>query len=329
MTTISVALASYNGARHLPALLYSLTAQHHPPFEVVVSDDGSVDDTAMVVEAAARDSPFPLRFLTHGRPAGFGDNFLHAAAHCRGDWVAFCDQDDLWLPEKLSKVADAAEQADLVLHAGRVVDEGGQFTGKRFPKISRLEAGWRVPVDPLWTVPGFAVVVRRNLLQSAAYDRRPSSRLWANQMNHDEYAWFLAWSLGRIRLLADALVDYRQHDANTVGVPVRGVADSLHKARGAGAGLYAASATLFESYANWFDEELPRHPGSPMAARRWRAIANHWWRRSELYNATGLRSRAECGALVLGCGAYKPRRLGGLGGRSMIKDSLRLAGFMQ
>lgn len=328
MTTISVALASHNGARHLPALLDSLKAQRRRPLEVVVSDDHSIDETSAIVEAAARESPFPVRFFAHRRPAGFGENFLHAASHCRGEWVAFCDQDDVWSADKLARVAQSANSADLVLHAGRVVDEAGRPTGERFPRVAARDARRTVRVNPLWTVPGFAVAVRRELLESAPYDRRPLSRLWENQMNHDEYAWFLAWSLGRIRLISDPLVDYRQHPANTVGVPVRKLSDTARESYRAGAGIYASTAALFAGYADWFSAELPDHPGSRRAEDRWRAIAARWRLRADLYEAAGMGARARCGVIAIGAGTYSSRRHGGFGAVSLVKDTMHVVGLI-
>src|SRR5690349_15385572 len=102
---ISVAMATYNGAPFLPEQLQSLAAQTLPPFELVVCDDGSTDRTIQILREFATSAPFPVRIHENSERLGFGDNFLKAAALCQGDWIAFCDQDDIWLPHKLETVA--------------------------------------------------------------------------------------------------------------------------------------------------------------------------------------------------------------------------------
>ena len=104
---ISVALATYNGARHLREQLDSLARQTLRPGELVVRDDGSTDDTLAIVEDFARTAPFPVRAQRNAVNLGWGPNFLSAALACRGEVVAFCDQDDLWQPAKLARYAEA------------------------------------------------------------------------------------------------------------------------------------------------------------------------------------------------------------------------------
>lgn len=109
---IAILLASYQGARFIGTQLDSLAAQAFPHWRLVVSDDGSIDGTPdLVREFAAR---YPDREITliPGPRQGATSNFLHLLAHLRdGEAMAFCDQDDLWLPDRLA-VGVAALSAD-------------------------------------------------------------------------------------------------------------------------------------------------------------------------------------------------------------------------
>ena len=103
----SIALATRNGARYLEALLDSLVAQLWAPYELVVSDDASEDRTMTILEAFSARAPFPVRLLRNPQPLGVEGNFSCAIAACAGDCIALADQDDLWRPEKLARLAQA------------------------------------------------------------------------------------------------------------------------------------------------------------------------------------------------------------------------------
>ena len=101
---VSVALASYNGSRHIADQIASLLDQTHTPDEIVVSDDRSADDTVQIVHDIARRSDVPIRVVTNENPAGVSSNFESALRDCSGDLVFLCDQDDVWYPAKIETV---------------------------------------------------------------------------------------------------------------------------------------------------------------------------------------------------------------------------------
>lgn len=97
--TISVALATYNGSRYLRQQLDSLYAQIRRPDEVVVSDDGSTDGTLDILEEYHKN--YNLHYSINPGPHGVNNNFYRAISLCTMDYIAICDQDDIWLPEKI------------------------------------------------------------------------------------------------------------------------------------------------------------------------------------------------------------------------------------
>src|SRR4051812_17314881 len=100
---VSIALATYNGARYLHAQLDSLLAQTLKPEELVVGDDGSNDETLTILKDFALTAPFPTRIQVNAARLGYADNFLATAARCSSPLIAFCDQDDVWMPTKLQR----------------------------------------------------------------------------------------------------------------------------------------------------------------------------------------------------------------------------------
>ena len=127
--TVSVIIPAYNAAGFVDRAIESALAQTHPPLEILVIDDGSKDATSEVV---ARWAP-PVRLLQqqNGGPAAARN---HGAREARGEWLAFLDADDRWLPEKLARQLASAKTPDVALvysrppmHAGRVISPMADF----------------------------------------------------------------------------------------------------------------------------------------------------------------------------------------------------------
>src|SRR6516165_6081410 len=98
---IAIALATYNGAKFLREQLESLLRQSRPPDHVVISDDSSTDDTLGIAEVFRRSAPYRVDIVSNQNRLGPMGNFIRAANTCEAEFVAFCDQDDIWMPTKL------------------------------------------------------------------------------------------------------------------------------------------------------------------------------------------------------------------------------------
>ena len=104
---VVILLGTFNGAEFLPAQLESFCDQSHPNWELWVSDDGSTDRTIEIVEAFAKRVPQKVS-LRQGPGKAFWKNFLSMVQlnDIDGEFFAYSDQDDVWLPEKLTKAVD-------------------------------------------------------------------------------------------------------------------------------------------------------------------------------------------------------------------------------
>lgn len=216
---ISVALATYNGARYLQAQLDSLVRQHHRPAELVVCDDRSSDATTEIVAEFARTAPFPVILRVNEERLHFADNFLRAASLCSADHVAFCDQDDIWLPHKLAAVARTISDtgACLVAHNATKVDATGSAVGRlaQTNGTARLSGA---DLHPWGFFYGFTCTVERRLLDLIPAESRPIDLIDPrHRLAHDRWVAFLASIYGDVVVLDEALVDYRCHGANTSG----------------------------------------------------------------------------------------------------------------
>lgn len=100
---VAILLCTYNGARFLAEQLDSLESQTHQNWVVIASDDGSSDQTLEILRQYQEKWPSGKLTIRSGPQKGFCQNFLSLACdpQIKADYYAFCDQDDVWLPEKL------------------------------------------------------------------------------------------------------------------------------------------------------------------------------------------------------------------------------------
>jgi glycosyltransferase involved in cell wall biosynthesis len=199
---ISVAMATYNGERFIREQLDSLAAQTLPPCELVVTDDGSTDATLAIIEEFCQTAPFPVHVHRNESRLGYADNFLKAASLCEGEFVAFCDQDDVWSKEKIA-ICTAhlkATDAHLCIHSINLIDKFGKPIPFLFPDFLENRNPERFSFDPLKIYPGFTFIFRKSLLDiidsaSRPFDSRFSTPI---KLSHDQWVIFLASVFGHI-----------------------------------------------------------------------------------------------------------------------------------
>ncbi|WP_181706846.1 glycosyltransferase [Chthonobacter rhizosphaerae] len=216
---VSIALATYNGERYLAEQLASIRAQTLAPAELVVGDDGSTDGTMGILARFAEDAPFPVRILPPGGRLGYRLNFMRTAEACAGDLVAFCDQDDVWLPRKLEASAAAFADPTILASAHNVflmTAEGDRMGRLKPPFADRTVTERDMP--PFSFFPGFTMTIRRDLVLFEAFWRMSDDTFNVGErLGHDTWFFFLASAIGRMRLIGEELALYRQHPANVSG----------------------------------------------------------------------------------------------------------------
>lgn len=204
-TTISIAMATYNGARWLPAQLNSFAAQTRLPDELVITDDGSTDGTAEVVAAFAATAPFPVRFVSNPRRLGFNANFAHAIGLTESDIVFISDQDDAWYPGKIERVAGlmtATPDCLCVVNDQAIADGEGRETGGTV--LGNVRALGR---PDLWYGPGCCTAFSRSLLPVL-------TPMPGDVVQYDHWVNALADAMGVRRILDAPLQMYRRHGDN-------------------------------------------------------------------------------------------------------------------
>ena len=225
---ISIAMATYNGEKFLEKQLESLSKQTRLPAELVICDDTSTDATVDIIKRFSETALFPVKLVVNAGRLGWRKNFLKAASLCASEYIAYCDQDDIWLPEKLAIVQSYLEneRPTLLQHGCRTIDSAGAI-------ISGPLTYEHLERDTLWRHSyGLNQVFHRSLVEFFDLWEFSEDHFHSDQrMAHDQFVFFLSSLLGQTLTIKDVLLYYRQHGNNAVGfVPAKnhgGIARSL------------------------------------------------------------------------------------------------------
>ena len=221
---ISIAMATYNGSKYIQEQLESFLSQTYQPFELVVCDDCSTDNTVSIINEFSERCNFPVRVYVNDRNLGFSGNFLKCASLCTAEWISFSDQDDVWLPEKLSIVASlisSSQNEDLVLvtHSAILANESLHSTGRKTPDYPEYKSVTQYKNYGFICIPGFTITFRAEILDCINCNHRPRDYFDQSNppMSHDKWIPLLANIFGKIVYLPDTLAVYRRHDSALSG----------------------------------------------------------------------------------------------------------------
>lgn len=219
---ISIALATFNGAAYLENQISSILNGSRKPDEWVVVDDASTDGSLDLVRSLLNAAGASgVSVTANAGNIGASASFVNAVARTTGDVILFCDQDDLWHPDKLMRIEEAfAADASLVLayHDGEIIDANGARDGRTIwgtRKHAWLAQGrdrdpLEVAANP--DTKGCTMAIRGAFARELfARTPREFHRYWG----HDHWAALFAWGSGHVRALPEHLIQHRLHGRNT------------------------------------------------------------------------------------------------------------------
>jgi glycosyltransferase involved in cell wall biosynthesis len=215
---VAILMCTYNGERFIGAQLESIAKQTHRQWKLLVSDDGSSDRTIKIVREFASRYPAGQVLLFKGPSQGFAKNFLSLLYRPELDCplIAFADQDDVWLPNKLSQAAQTLYNIDEqmpALYASRTcfIDEQGAVLGE----------------STLFTQPpSFANALVQSIgggntmmINRAALNLICAASQNINIVSHDWWVYIVITAMGGV-VHYDPIpaVHYRQHAGNLMGM---------------------------------------------------------------------------------------------------------------
>lgn len=203
---ISVCIATYNGAKYINKQLGSVLKQLGKDDEVIVSDDHSIDDTVQIIRNL-NDHRVKI-FFNPGDP-GYSSNFENAILQSTGDYIFICDQDDVWIDGKVSKMMNCLiAGTHLVVSDAEIVDKNlNQLFASHFELNN--------------TRPGFAInfLKTRYIGACMAFNREILSKVLPFPSNHylcayDYWIALISEYYYSVKLLKEPLLRYRRHGEN-------------------------------------------------------------------------------------------------------------------
>lgn len=210
----SVVLASYNGEKYILEQLKSLKNQTRKIDEVLIVDDRSTDDTVTIVQTFIDNNGLEnWQIKVNEQNLGWRDNFIQALSFATNDIIFTCDQDDIWMPEKIETMAHAMEQNPnigvLVTDYVELIEHTG--TSSRLKKIHTEKDGEDDKVtfredNVILKRPGCVFAMRKKFL--------PVVQNYYNQAEksaHDISMWAAALSADCLYYIEMPLIQYRRH----------------------------------------------------------------------------------------------------------------------
>ena len=271
MSKMSVIIAAYHGEKYIGEQLKSLFKQTRIPDEILIGDDSSDDKTFLAVEAVRSHYTGELKYFRNTPRLGVVQNFVHLAKAATGDFIFFCDQDDVWLPEKIEKLAAILEQDSTcqvavcnseMMDAGlpplhETLLDGIPDFHKKMEQINQGK-GFFPLLNQSIGFSGHNMAIRKDFLY--IFNSIPQNCL------HDLWLQYCSGFLGVLRYLDEVLTLYRVHANNTSSPCVQAVKKNLlHRFRE----IWATSddvfyiAALLKSFVQ-FSENYPDNPNRPL-----------------------------------------------------------------
>lgn len=220
---VDVLLATYNGSKYLNALLESLEKQTYEEWRLIVSDDQSSDTTMEIIQEFQKKSRHEVVILNEQKKfGGAKKNFFYLLENATSDYVMFCDQDDVWLENKVESSVFHIKQMerkygiDVPLLASmdlQVVNNELKVINQSFYDYSNLDFDFSVcKLLCQNRLPGCTMIIN-NVLRKMALEYKDINKITM----HDSWIGLIAAAFGKIEVDNSSKILYRQHGENSVG----------------------------------------------------------------------------------------------------------------
>lgn len=222
LSTVLVMMSTYNGEKYLKEQIDSILGQTGVDVKLVIRDDVSTDRTRnILLEYEAVNNIDVLYGLENLGP---GESFMSLFydcfdAYCDFDYYAFADQDDVWLPDKLSRAVnliqtDSDNDKPFLYCSNQILYESGKEIGYRFKESPDLTLLGHMNKNML---SGCTFVMNRNLVKKICYSEHAGKDVIARRI-HDAWIMLCAITCGRVMYDQESKILYRIHENNVVGV---------------------------------------------------------------------------------------------------------------
>lgn len=200
---VSIVMCVYNGEKYLKEQVDSILAQTYRPIELIIADDASTDNTKKILDQYENNPS--VRLIYREKNIGLAKNFSLATEKATGVYIAFSDQDDVWIENKIEKLVNAIPGKHLVYSDSLLVDENGNSLNKKLSDIKKMYTGTDsrgyMFYNCVW---GHGMLITKELLHQ--------SSPMPEAIHHDVWLAFKAFQNGGIFFHNEILTRYRRHD---------------------------------------------------------------------------------------------------------------------
>lgn len=211
---ISVCMATFNGEKFIKAQVQSIIKQLSDADEIIISDDGSTDETINIISAFSdprirlvhHDSS-PFTAAKPSRSYQVTKNFENALRYATGDYIFLSDQDDVWEDDKVEGciLLFKDKKCNLIVHDATVVDESGRVIAPSYFELVKSQTGFFKNIIKNSYLGCCMVFDRSILLQSLPFPN--------NLIAHDIWIGLTAERNGKVAFLEKKLIRYQRHSA--------------------------------------------------------------------------------------------------------------------
>lgn len=204
MNTVSVVMCTYNGEKYLYEQLESLANQTFMPYELIIQDDGSTDGTIEIINQYKRLHPeLNIKLYRNIKNLGFNRNFFSAILKAKGDYIACCDQDDIWEPYKIEVMVSNISDATLIFHNSILFNSTSTLGKLHNRPLTEFPSGLNALMSPRSY--GHQIMFRREVQDLI----KPFVSL---NISYDYFIYSISGVTGKIKYIDIPLVKWRRHD---------------------------------------------------------------------------------------------------------------------
>lgn len=222
---IDILLATYNGEKFISEQLDSIVHQTYKDWNLIIQDDGSTDDTVEILKTYQEKHPKKINIFVNKKNTGSCvKNFLSLAKKSQSHYIMFCDQDDVWIPNKIELTLNEMlklekqsiiENEPILIHTDlTVVDEKLNLLSDSLFKYQKMNFKKdklnNILVQNIVT--GCTIMCNKNLIELFNLINNSDGIIM-----YDWYLGLLASAFGKIGFVNKSTILYRQHQGNQVG----------------------------------------------------------------------------------------------------------------
>lgn len=214
---IDILMATYNGELYVAEQINSLLEQTYTNWKLLIRDDGSKDKTLGIIEEYIKKYPNKIELIKDEKGGlRAKDNFIELLNYSKSEYVMFCDQDDVWLPNKIEitlKKMKEIECGPTLVHTDlKVVDSKLNIISESMRKYQKIDPNAKEYNSIILqnNIVGCTMMMNKSLIEI-------SKGSYPNGIMHDWIIGIIASIMGKIEHIDDATVLYRQHGKNHSG----------------------------------------------------------------------------------------------------------------